>query len=280
MIIANQLYTALETDFNIQSCRDDYWSIMDFSEYFTESFKQRYIGLLMDSTDMIEKVYTAVFPSDYVINQILRANRQNALLLLHHPMKWEIPNFQNIDRQVLGELKKNHISIYILHAPLDKNGKYSTTVSLARNLDITPKKGFYDCLGLKVGVIGKTPCANIIDLAQKVKETVKHEVKLYQYGADNILNNKVALIAGGGNNVTAVREIIALGGINTFITGISNINLYTRKAHSLMRENKINLIGATHYSTEKFGCMAMVDYFQKLGIEAEFVEDFPGLGDL
>lgn len=50
--------------------------------------------------------------------------------------------------------------------------------------------------------------------------------------------------------------------------------------HRIAKESKINVVGATHYSTEKFACMAMEDYFTGLGIEAEFVEGTPCMEDL
>jgi putative NIF3 family GTP cyclohydrolase 1 type 2 len=50
--------------------------------------------------------------------------------------------------------------------------------------------------------------------------------------------------------------------------------------HRIAKENKINLLGATHYSTEKFACMAIVEYFAELGIEAEFIEGTPCMEDL
>ncbi|MEM0372684.1 MAG: hypothetical protein QXO69_02485 [archaeon] len=33
------------------------------------------------------------------------------------------------------------------------------------------------------------------------------------------------------------------------------------------------MIGATHYSTEKFSMIKMTEYFKKLGLKSEFVED-------
>ena len=49
----------------------------------------------------------------------------------------------------------------------------------------------------------------------------------------------------------------------------------------MFKENYIlNLIGGTHYSSEKFACMAVCEYFSKLGLQAEFVEDIPCFEDL
>ncbi len=50
--------------------------------------------------------------------------------------------------------------------------------------------------------------------------------------------------------------------------------------HRIVLESKINVIGATHYSTEKYACMAMTGYFKKIGVEAEFLEGRYFLEDL
>lgn len=50
--------------------------------------------------------------------------------------------------------------------------------------------------------------------------------------------------------------------------------------HRITEERKINVIGATHYTTEKYACMAMVGYFEKLGVQAEFLEGRFYLEDL
>ena len=56
-------------------------------------------------------------------------------------------------------------------------------------------------------------------------------------------------------------------------SGISYESIYSEKAHKIERENKINLLGGTHYSSEKFACIAMCKYFEKLGLKAEFIPD-------
>lgn len=69
-------------------------------------------------------------------------------------------------------------------------------------------------------------------------------------------------------------------GINTFITGITLLNDYSRKTHDAAKKNGINIIGATHYSTEKFACMALCDYFKTLGLKCQFIEDKPVMEDM
>ncbi len=282
---AEKLYQNLEKDFDLAHCKDD-WSQMDFNDFISDNFKQRYMGLLADNSKEIKKVYTAVFPSKEVINIILESGERDALLFVHHPMVWDINNeegpFKNTDKGLLQKLKEKRISIYNLHTSLDRIGEYSTCVTLANAIQLENQKGFYEYFGHYAGIIGDTEMKNIKQLVEKIKSAVGHEVKLWQYGSDEINNQKVGVIGGGGTDIKALRELDEKG-INTFVTGVTRPSKDFQpalEAHSFAEEKGINMIGATHYSTEKFACIAMVDYFKKLGLEAEFITDKPDFNDM
>jgi len=278
---AKQLYEKLDSNFELDLCQDD-WSSMEFNDFISENFKNRHMGILLDNSEVINKIYTSVFPSNDVLNKILNTGESNLLLFVHHPMIWDIrktPVFSNIDKEILPKLKERGISIYAMHVPLDKNGEYSTTICLAKALDIVFEGEFYLYHGVKVGVYGKTNFNTPEELADKLSIVVGHKSKLWKYGSDKIKNHKVALIAGGANEIDVIKEIIELG-INTFVTGVTALNDYSRKAHEFNQKNKINLIGGSHYSTEKFACIAMCDYFKNLGLDCKFLESFPILEDM
>ena len=57
-------------------------------------------------------------------------------------------------------------------------------------------------------------------------------------------------------------------------------NEFSKESHEIAQENQINLLGGTHYSTEKFACIEMIQFFAKFGLPTEFVEDEPVLEDL
>ena len=118
-------------------------------------------------------------------------------------------------------------------------------------------------------------------MAEKFEEAVGHKVKIWNYGKEEIKDRKVAVVAGGGCDAEILSEISQLG-INTFLTGVTFHNNYepSIEAHKIAKENRINIIGGTHYSTEKFACIKMVKYFEGLGISAEFIPDNPDMGDL
>jgi len=281
---AKKLYQILDKEFDLAHCKDD-WSEIDLNDFISDNFRKRFMGKVLGNAKDIKKVYTAVFPTDNVLKKILNSGKTDILLFTHHPMIWDIskiPPFTNISPDLLPKLKEKRISLYTLHVPLDKNGEYSTTTNLAKALSIVPESEFCEYFGVNVGIIGRTNFDTVEELANKVKQEVGHKVKLYKYGVKEIKNGKVALVAGGGNDPDTIPEIAKFG-INVFITGITKLDKNyppSIKAHSLLKRFKINLIGATHYSTEKFACIAMTNYFRNLGLPCEFIKGKPGLEDM
>jgi len=116
-------------------------------------------------------------------------------------------------------------------------------------------------------------------LNARYSQAVGHTTKLYQYGDDVIKTGKVGICAGGGNDFSIVQQLINMG-LNVHIVGISVNNQYSVESHDLEKEYRVNLLGGTHYSSEKYACIAMCKYFRKLGLDAEFISDDPCLNDL
>ncbi|MHA1949836.1 MAG: Nif3-like dinuclear metal center hexameric protein [Candidatus Thorarchaeota archaeon] len=282
---AEKLYKSLDKEFELDKLQEDEWSFLDLGEYMTKNFKNRRMGLVLDNTDDIKKVYTAVFPSERVLDHILAFEEKNVLLFTHHPMMWHPSEggfpFRNIPTDYLEQLKEREISYYSIHVPLDRNGPYGTTASLARALEIETEKEFFEYFGVHVGIIGKTKWASLFDLVKQVKETVGHLLKVWVNGSSEIPDQRVALVAGGGNDPDLAQEL-AEEGIKTYITGVTYKNPDWEpglKFHEICKDNKINVIAATHYSTEKFACIAVQEFFERLGIPSKFVEDEPNFDD-
>ena len=102
---------------------------------------------------------------------------------------------------------------------------------------------------------------------------------LYQYGNENIKGERIAVCPGGGNDPFVINEMLR-NDIRILITGVTIVNDYSKEAHKLEQENRINVLGGTHYSTEKFAVIKMCRYFENLGLPSEFIEDKPCLHDL
>jgi len=282
-MIASELYKHLEDDFMKPEFSDDWFQYMsELEAYIFDDFKIKNMGLLCDFTEIVNNVYTAVFPSENVLKNIIGKGGQ-AMLFVHHASIWDLKKssngFYNMDISLLENLKEKQISIFCYHVPLDNFSEYSTSKTLADALGIEIIKPFIEYNGGICGIIGKTKYKTVNELQKKYSEVVGHETKIYQYGNNEIENNIVGICAGGGNDIFVVEELIK-NNINTLITGISLKNDFSAKIHEFEQNNKINIIGGTHYSSEKFACMAMCKYFLKFGLSAEFIEDEPCLEDM
>lgn len=281
---AIKLYQQLEKDFITPAMSDEWVQYMEsVLDFLSDNFKKRSMGLVCDFTEEINKVYTAVFPSDKVMQRIISDNIKKTMLFVHHPKIWDIRQspdvFQEMSRELLEQFKEKEISIYNLHVPLDNFGEYSTSVTLAKSLNIRIEKPFAPYFGALAGVIGKTDCLTVQDLQNKFAAIVSHDVSLYNYGDGKIENGKVAVVAGGGNDLGILKEMVEKE-VKVLITGITARNDHSQAAHDFAEENGVNILGGTHYSTEKFACQAMVNYFEKQGLAAEFIAEEPVMEDL
>lgn len=280
---AEKLYKNLEKDFVEPEMWDEWSEYMDpISEYLTDQFKERSIGLVCDNTDELEEVYTAVFPEKQVMKEVLKRSEGNALLFMHHPSIWDInqePPFQLMDEELLEKFQDKKISIYTLHVPLDNYSEYSTGRSLAEALEIEIEEPFAEYRGGKSGIIGKTRAKTLEEQSKIFQEIVGHEVGIYPYGEKKIKNQRIGMVTGGGMMKSTLKELNERG-INTFITGLTIRNDHSEENHEYAEKKEINLLGGTHYSTEKFACKKMAKYFEEKGLPARFIKGEPVMEDL
>jgi putative NIF3 family GTP cyclohydrolase 1 type 2 len=282
---AEEIVSRLDKEFEIDKIQEEEWGLFNLGEHVTESFRNTRKGLILDFTSEIERVFTSVFPSESVLDQMLKADVTDALLFTHHPMIWDTAHegypFRNIPTEYIEAMKERRISYYAIHAPLDRNGPYSTGMSLARGVDVEPIGEFAEFNGSLVGVIGTTECESIHELAGTVKDAVGHEVKLWEYGTTEIPNQQVAVVGGGGN-YPQIAEELGVTDIRTYITGVTmKVPNYEPSLmfHDICKRHGINVIAATHYSTERFACTAILDFFEELGLPGMFLKDKPSFTD-
>ncbi|MDP3918806.1 MAG: Nif3-like dinuclear metal center hexameric protein [Nanoarchaeota archaeon] len=279
---SKDLYKRLKKDFVKKGMTDEWIEDMaDIQEFISDEFKKEEMGLVCDFNEEVYKVYTAVFPSDKVMKEILKKNEEKVMLFVHHPMIWNLdkapPIFYNMNKNLLKKFKESKISIFNYHVPLDNFSEYSTSNSLAKAFGLKVVKKFAPYHGGMAGVICNTKLDTIEDVKKRVEDVVGHKVKLYKNGDEEL--RKVAVIAGGGFELEEMKNAYKEG-CNLFITGVTQKSDFHKKNHEWAMKNGMNVIGATHYSTEKFACINMCDYFKKLGIDSEFIEDSPMKEDM
>jgi len=282
---ASDLYAQLEKDFVRPGMTENWYNDMQALDAFLcDNYKTRSMGLLCDFAEEITKVYTAVFPSDAVLSRVLADGTTDAMLFLHHPMDWEIGRepdrvFFDMNAELLAQLRKRRVSLFNFHYPLDNFGAYSTSKTLADALGITIEKPFAAMCGALCGVIGITDCTDAYALNALYAQAVGHETKLSLYGDSKIENGRVGICAGGGNDMTVLRVLLT-NDVRVLISGLSVNNPYSADVHEFESSHGINLLGGTHYSSEKFACIALCDYFAALDLLAEFIPDAPCLRDM
>lgn len=281
---SEELYIKLKSDFIKEGITDLNWAarMPNLDKYLHDDFKQCGMGLMCDFTEKIDKVFTTVFLSDKVLSKVLSANITNAMIFSHHPTNWDIEHHNGnyaATEEYIAKLRDRNISIYVLHHPLDNYGEYSTCKTLADSINLTIERPAFLYCGAFCGVIGTVDCMSIGELHKQFSEVMGHKTSLYQYGNENIQGERLAVCPGGGNTPFVINEMLS-NDIRILITGVTIINDYSKETHKLEKENGINVLGGTHYSSEKFAPMKMCKYFEDLGLPSEFVDDEPNLYDL
>ena len=85
---AKELYSRLDKDFGIEYLKDD-WSFMKFNAFISPAFRKRYIGLMLDNSTNVKKVYTATMPDTDILEKLIHTNQTDILLFSHHAMGYD-----------------------------------------------------------------------------------------------------------------------------------------------------------------------------------------------
>lgn len=270
----------LDEIFNIKTHTENLieWAVTDGNkEFCRKEFLEGKSALMFAGSQKVEKVYTSVFVTKPVIKKL--SLKKNALLFTHHNFDYfEDPRgLQPIEPSVFLSLRESHNSLYVAHAPLDTHPRYGTSVSLAEVFSINIEKYFYDYFGAPTALVGKIEKTDTDDFAEMVKN--KLERPAITCIKHKPFAEKIAVVAGGGDMPDILQAAYALG-CDTLLSGtienkwnIPYVQKLNSDFHKLNETLKLNLIGATHYGTERPAMLKVVKLFENLGIEAEYMED-------
>jgi putative NIF3 family GTP cyclohydrolase 1 type 2 len=118
-------------------------------------------------------------------------------------------------------------------------------------------------------------------LADAFRVFLGPEIKVHVISRPRPEAGRVAVVAGGGADAEILQASIERG-CQTYVTGnaatncrIDWIQEKVRVFRELAAEADVALIDAMHYGMEKPPQLAMVSWFQRLGLPAEFVPDGP-----
>lgn len=277
----NTVASKLDNEFNIPNHPEDLvaWAVTDDNkDFINPDFINKRTALFTKNSNDISKVYTVVFITEEIVNKISREKK--CLIITHHNFNYfeDERGLQPIDPKLLDKLKESNNSIYVAHASLDTHEKYGTSISLANLCNIEVEEYFYDYFGAPTALIGKISnqsFENFTTLVQgKIERPFLTEIKNKEYV------EKVAVIGGGGDEPEILQTAFDKG-CDTILSGTIEhrwaapfIQESNKKFHELNKTLKLNLVGGTHYATERPAMIQFNEFIQTIGIESEYCEDF------
>ena len=259
-----------------QFCRE---ADIPLERYATPQFIQRHNGLMLDNADQVEQVYTLVFPSDEVLEEVRRrAQGRPVLVFTHHPMDFETSGrgLIPISETALRRLRDARISLYSAHAPLDCHEAVSTSRSLARAAGVQVDNvcaGYHGGWAGVIGTINETILKALVERLRAVLNVDRVDVHSY---APTV--KRIAVVAGGAAFPPMIQEAID-GGCDAYLTGDFRVRhggpwaeKHRPEFDAFVEQAKINLIGASHYATKAEVLRnEMLGWFDSFGLPAEFV---------
>lgn len=276
-----RLTEILDAEFSVTKCQEDIvgWSVTSENKpLLNPAFLEKQSGLFLKSSVTVEKVYTAVFITDYIVEKISR-QKGNNLIFTHHHFNYHEDHRGLVptSASTLNKLKQNLTSIFVAHGPLDHHKKYGTSISLAKLISLEVDHMFFDYFGEPVALVAHVEKTPFDSFAENVRQRLGRPVLTLEN--NNGFVEKIAIAAGGGDMADILQEAKDLGA-DTYLTG----TIEHRWDHPLIRENntkfhelnkhlKLNLIDGTHFGTERPAMISVVEYFKDIEIDTEYCED-------
>lgn len=220
-------------------------------------------GLEIRASEKINKVGLA---TDACLDVFIKAKKLRCnLIIVHHGLFWkDKKDLYNFTTKRVSFLKKNKISLYAAHLPLDINKKYGNNSNILRLIDVEPKAIFGG-----VGYLGYLKKPRDVNSIVKVLENkLETRCKVLRFGKSKV--KKIAIMTGYGS--PDVPEAIKKN-VDLFITGEA-----THGAFHRAKEGKINLIFAGHYKTETLGLKLLGNLLEEtFKLKTVFIDSPTGL---
>ena len=219
-------------------------------------------GLQVRASNEIKKIGLGV---DACMETFVKAKKLNCdLVIVHHGLFWKKrKDIAGLTKNSVNFLKKNKISVYAAHLPLDKHSKYGNNVMLFKMLNTKPKE-IYD----EVGYLGYLKQRNLDSISKELEKKLKTKNRIWRFGKTRI--KKIAIVSGyGGRSIDeAVKKKVDL-----LIVGEVSHNSYLRA-----KEGKLSMIIAGHYKTETLGVKEVGKLLEKkFNLKTVFIDNPTGM---
>ena len=216
-------------------------------------------GLQMANGGTVSKIGAAVDAGLVLFQRAVEAGVD--FLIVHHGMYWDMPRpLTGTAYERVAVLVKGNCALYSNHLPLDAHPEIGNNVLLARQLGLSPSRGFYPNEGGDIGVIAAN--ASPRDALRRRLEDLYSRVIALEFGSE--MPREVAFCSGSGNGALGH---LAAAGVDTLITGELREEQYNRA-----QEEKLNIYLCGHYATEVHAVRALAaEVSARFGIPWVFV---------
>jgi dinuclear metal center YbgI/SA1388 family protein len=221
-------------------------------------------GLQVKASSEIGKVGLA---TDACMDVFEKAKKLKCdLVIVHHGLFWKKQQKDMIFliKKKVEFLKKNKISVYAAHLPLDKHLKHGNNSNLLRMLNVRPKEIFGE-----VGYLGYfEKYREVNSIVKELERKLKTKCKVWKFGKAKI--KKIAIVSGYG--ATSIAEAVKKN-VDLFIVGEASHGSYLSA-----KDGKLSMIIAGHYKTETFGVKALGNLLEKkFNLKTVFIDNPTGM---
>lgn len=276
--------STLDAYFRVPEVENDDWSETYeqlypepyWREFAEPGYGGRWNGLLVRGGDEVECAVTCVFPSDSIVASL----PPRTLLFSEHPIAFEddVEGFAPLGRETFERMKAEQIAFYHVHAPLDMHPEVSPSRLVAEGLGLTGIEEYYPIAdGIPGGAAVAGDSRLTLDgLAARLREVLGAEIPVDVLSRPRERAGRVAVAAGGGAEADILTASLERG-CETFVTGnaatrcrLDFVQEGVRAFRSQSDEAGVAVVDGTHYGLEKPPQLAMVGWFERLGLPAEF----------
>jgi dinuclear metal center YbgI/SA1388 family protein len=220
-------------------------------------------GLQFNAGKEIKKIG---FAADACIDTFEKAKKSGCgMLIVHHGILWKKDMRKALAQNRISYLKRNGLSLYAAHLPLDIHPSFGNNACLAKALGLSKLSKFGKYGRIKVGFIGEldepVPLSAFV---RKVNCLLRTKSFVMPFGKTKV--KKIALITGSASDYSHEAKEC---GADLYLTGEAKL-----QAYHIAKEIKINFIAAGHYATETLGVKALMPILRKrFNVKAVFIEN-------
>jgi dinuclear metal center YbgI/SA1388 family protein len=220
-------------------------------------------GLQFNSGMDVKKIG---FSEDACIETFRKAKERGCdMLIVHHGILWKKDTKKQVTKLRISYLKKEKLSLYCAHLPLDVHPRLGNNACLAEKLGLLRVSKFGKYGRLKVGLMGELKKVTApTKFAKEVNSILHTSSFVMPFGKAKV--RRIALITGGApDKIIEAKEC----GADLYLTGEAKLSTY-----HIAKDLGMNLIAAGHYATETLGVKALMPVLRKrFNVRTVFIEN-------